>query len=211
MPRPLLRAWRIALALPAVSAAAQDPCLAFEDVAERIACYAAADAPAQSGSETTEERGWLVGEETDPITDETSVVLRRRAETPHRDAAGALVLPSLTITCYRGREVVLSLEASEILAEGGGSEPVGTRVTYRIGSDPPVERDWSSSPPGYRDAYLDRHEGSGILARALADGDPGEALFRYRVVPGAGTRTVRFGLDGLAELLPRVERSCGPR
>ena len=47
--------------------------------------------------------------------------------------------------------------------------------------------------------------------RALADGDPGEALFRYRVVPGAGTRTVRFGLDGLAELLPRVERSCGPR
>ena len=84
-------------------------------------------------------------------------------------------------------------------------------MTYRIGSDPPVERDWSSSPPGYGDAYLDRHEGSGILARALADGDPGEALFRYRVVPGAGTRTVRFGLDGLAELLPRVERSCGPR
>ena len=155
MPRPLLRAWRIALALPAVSAAAQDPCLAFEDVAERIACYAAADASAQSGRESTEERGWLVGEETDPITDETSIVLRRRARPAQPDDH---LLPRT----------------------GGRAEPGGLR-----------------DPGGRR--------------RVRAGRDPGEALFRYRVVPGAGTRTVRFGLDGLAELLPRVERSCGPR
>lgn len=209
MPRPLLRAWRLVLALPAVTAAAQDPCLAFEDVAERIACYAAADSAAGSG--TGETPGWLVGEETDPITDETSVVLRRRAEGPHGDAADSLALPSLTITCYRGREVLLSLETSETLAEGDGSGPARTRVTYRIGSDPPVERDWASSPPAYRDAYLDRHEGSLLLARALADGDPGAVLFRYGVVPEGGTRTVRFDLEGLAELLPRLERACGSR
>ena len=207
MPRPLLRAWRLALALPAVTAAAQDPCLAFEDVAERIACYAAADSAAGSG--TGETPGWLVGEETDPITDETSVVLRRRAEGPYRDAAGSLAPPSLTITCYRGREVLLSLETSETLAEGDGAAPVGTRVTHRIGSDPPVERDWASSPPAYRDAYLDRHAGSLLLARALADGDPGAVLFRYRTVPDGGIRTVRFDLEGLAELLPRLERACG--
>lgn len=209
MPRPLLRAWRLALALPPVSALAQDPCLAFEDVAERIACYAAADAPARGGDQADKTPGWLVGEETDPITDETSVVLRRRAEAPHRDAAGSLVLPSLTITCYRGREVLVSLEASETLANGDGAEPAGIRVTYRIGPDPPVERDWASSAPGYRDAYLDRHDGSLLLARALAHGDPGEALFLYRVVRDGWTRTVRFGLEGLAALLPRVERSCG--
>ena len=209
MPRPLLRAWRLALALPAATAAAQDPCLAFEDVAERIACYAAADSAA--GSESGETPGWLVGEETDPITDETSVVLRRRAEGPSRDAADSLALPSLTITCYRGREVLLSLETSEALAEGDGAGPAGTRVTYRIGPDPPVERDWASSPPAYRDAYLDRHEGSLPLARALADGDPGAVLFRYRTVPDGGIRTVRFDLEGLAELLPRLERACGSR
>ena len=211
MPRPLLRAWRLALAVPAATAAAQDPCLAFEDVAERIACYAAADSAAGSGPGSGETSGWLVGEETDSITDETSVVLRRRAEGPYRDAADSLVLPSLTITCYRGREVLLSLETSETLAEGDGTGPAGTRVTYRIGSDPPVERDWASSPPAYRDAYLDRHEGSLLLARALADGDLGAVLFRYRVVPEGGTRTVRFDLGGLAELLPRLERACGSR
>ena len=207
MPRPLLRAWHLALALPAVTAAAQDPCLAFEDVAERIACYAAADSAAGSG----ETPGWLVGEETDPITDETSVVLRRRAKGPHGDAADSLVLPSLTITCYRGREVLLSLETSETLAEGDGAGPAGTRVTYRIGSDRPVERDWASSAPAYRDAYLDHHEGSLLLARVLADGDPGAVLFRYRTVLDGGIRTVRFDLEGLAELLPRLERACGSR
>ncbi len=209
MPRPLLRAWRLALALPVVTAAAQDPCLAFEDVAERIACYAAADSAA--GSEIGETPGWLVGEETDPITDETSVVLRRRAEGPYRDAADSLALPSLTITCYRGREVLLSLETSETLAEGDGSGPARTRVTYRIGSDRPVERDWASSAPAYRDAYLDRHEGSMLLARVLGDGDPGVVLFRYRTVPDGGIRTVRFDLEGLAGLLPRLERACGSR
>ena len=94
MPRPLLRACR--LSLLAATAAAQDPCLAFEDVAERIACYAAADAEAGSGAGSGETPGWLVGEETDPITDETSVVLRRRAEGPDRDASGSLAPPSLT-------------------------------------------------------------------------------------------------------------------
>jgi len=126
-----------------------------------------------------------------------------------RDAAAALALPSLTITCYRGREVLLSLETSETLAEGDGAEPAGTRVTYRIGSDRPVERDWASSPPAYRDAYLDRHAASLLLARALADGDPGAVLFRYRTVLDGGIRTVRFDLEGLAELLPRLERACG--
>ena len=208
MPRPLLRAWRLALALPAVTAAAQDPCLAFEDVAERIACYAAADSAARGTGETP---GWLVGEETDPITDETSVVLRRRAEGRSRDAADSLAPPSLTITCYRGREVLLSLETSETLAEGDGAGPAGTRVTYRIGSDRPVERDWASSAPAYRDAYLDRHEGSLLLARVLADGDPGAVLFRYRTLPDGGIRTVRFDLEGLAGLLPRLERACGSR
>ena len=211
MPRPLLRAWRLALALPAVAVAAQDPCLAFEDVAQRIACYAAEDASIRSGGGEDETPGWRVGNETDPITDETSVVLRRRAEVPHRDVDGALVLPSLTIICYRGREVLLSLEAFETVAAGDSAEPSETRVTYRIGTDAPLERAWVSSPPRYRDAYLTRHAGSLILARVLAEEDPGDVLFRYRAVPGGETRTVRFGLDGLAALLPRVEEACGTR
>ena len=51
----------------------------------------------------------------------------------------------------------------------------------------------------YRDAYLDRHLGSLLLARVLAEEDPGDALFRYRTVPDGGVRTVRFRLDGLAD------------
>ena len=121
---------------------------------------------------------------------------------PHRDAEGALVLPSLTFTCYRGLDVLLSLEAGEAVAEGEGSEPSEVRVTYRIGSDPPVEGAWSASAPNYRDAYLDLHAGALILARALAEEDPGEALFRYRTA-GGETRTMRFGLERLLELLPR--------
>ena len=210
MPRPLLHAWRIALALPAV-AAAQDPCMALEDIAARIACYAAGDAPGEVGGEFGEGPGWRIGEETDPITDETSVILRRRAEAPHRDTEGALVLPSLTITCYRGLEVLLSLEAFEPVAEGDGSGAAETRITYRIGADPPAGRTWLSSAPDYNDAYLGVRAGALILARALAEEDPGEALFRYRVVPGGGVRTVRFQLEGLAALLPRVERACGAR
>ena len=208
---PLLRAWRVALALPAAAAPAQDPCLAFEDVAERIACYAAEDALIRTSGGEEETPGWRVGTETDPITDETSVVLRRRAEAPHRDVNGALVLPSLTITCYRGREVLLSLEAFEAVAAGDSAEPAEAQVTYRVGADAPIERAWGSSPPRYQDAYLTRHAGSLILARVLAEEDPGDVLFRYRAVPGGETRTVRFGLDGLAALLPRVEETCGTR
>lgn len=199
-----------AAALLALPAAAQDPCLAFGDVAERIACYAAEDAPAADPPGEGEAPGWRAGEQTDPITDETSVVLRRRAEAPHRDEDGALALPSLTVTCYRGLDVLLSLEASEAVAEGAGLEASEVPMTYRIGSDPPVEREWSSSAPDYRDAYLDSHGGALLLARALADEDPGEALFRYPAASGA-MRTVRFRLDGLAALLPRVERACGAR
>ena len=95
------------------------------------------DDPGEVSGKFGEGLGWRVGEEANAITDETSVILRRRAEAPHRDADGALALPSLTITCYR------------------------------IGSDPPAERT-----------------------------DPGEVLFR---------------LEGLAALLPRVERARGAR
>ncbi len=211
MPRSLLRIWRIALALPAAAAAAQDPCLAFEDVTERIACYAAEGALTRSGSGEEETPGWRVGNETDPITDETSVVLRRRAEMPHRDVDGVPAPPSLTITCYRGRDVLLSLEAFEALAAGDSAKPAETLITYRIGADAPVEGAWASSPPRYRDAYLTQHSGSLILARVLAEEDPEHVLFRYRAVPEGGTRTVRFGLDGLAALLPRVEEACGTR
>ena len=52
------------------------------------------------------------------------------------------------------------------------------------------------------------HAGPLTLARALAEENPGEALFRYGPVAGGGTRTVRFGLEGLAELLPRVKAAC---
>ena len=206
MPPRLRFVFAAAVALPA---AAQDPCLTLDDVAARIACYAAEDAPGKAGDHSGDSPGWRVGEETDPVTDETSVILRRRADAPHRDADGALVLPSLTITCYRGQEVLLSLEAFERVAEGDGLGAAETRLTYRIGSDPPAERTWSSSAPDYSDAYLDVRAGALILARALAEEDPGEALFRYRVVPGSEVRTVRFQLDGLGALLPRVERACG--
>ena len=199
-----------AVALLAVPASAEDRCLALDDVAERIVCYAAEDASGSAEVREPELATWRIGEENDPITDETSVVLRRHAEAPHRDEDGILVLPSLTLTCYRGLEVLLSLEARETLAEGTGSEPSEIRVTYRIGTDPPTERAWSSSAPDYRDAYLDRHEGALILAGALAEEDPGEALFRYRTAGGA-TRTVKFGLEALATLLPRLQQACGAR
>ena len=150
------------------------------------------------GDEFGDSPGWRVGDETDPITDETSVILWRRAEGPHLDAEAALVLPGLAITCYRALEVLLSLEAYEPVAEGDGSGGTETCVTYRIGSDPSAERTWASSAPDYSDAYLGVRGGALILARALAEEGPGEVVFRYRVVPGAEVRTVRFGLEGLA-------------
>ena len=173
MPSLLLLAWPLALTLPAATAVAQDPCLAFEDIGERIACYAAEDAPARALGSGEDMPGWRAGEDTDPITDEASVVLRRRAQAPHRDADGALVLPSLTITCYRGQEVLLSLEAFETVAKGDGTDVAETRITYRIGTDTPVERSWLSSAPDYQDAYLDQHLGSLFLAHVLAEEDPG--------------------------------------
>ncbi len=117
------------------------------------------------------------------------------------------MLPSLTITCYRELEVLLSLEAFERVADGDGSGAAETRLTYRIGADPPAERTWASSAPDYSDAYLGVRAGALILARVLAEEDPGEALFRYRVVPGGSVRTVRIRLEGLAALLPQVERA----
>lgn len=65
------------------------------------------------------------------------MIVRRRAEAPHRDAKGALLLPSLTVTCYRGQEILLSLEADEAMADGEGSGPAEIHVIYQIGSDPP--------------------------------------------------------------------------
>lgn len=189
--------------LAAVLAAAQepDPCLQVADPAARVDCYAArAEAP--------ERPGWRIGEATDPITDRTSVVLTRRAAEPVEGPEGTPLLPALTLVCYRGSGILLSLEAGEPLAARADGAPAEIRLTARIGTDPPTERTWTCSAPGYRGAWLDVHAGALILARALAEEDPGQALFRYRTAAGQ-TRTARFGLDGLARLLPRVEKACG--
>ena len=91
-------ALRSRLAAAALLATAQDPCLALGEVVERTACYAAEDAPAGDSGEELEAPGWRVGEEMDPITDEKSVIVRRRAEAPHRDGRGALALRSAAAT-----------------------------------------------------------------------------------------------------------------
>ena len=57
------------------------------------------DAPGKAPAGEPESPGWLVGQETDPITDDTSVIVRQRVEPTHRDANGVLLLvPSLTVT-----------------------------------------------------------------------------------------------------------------
>ena len=198
-----MRAATATALLAAAIAAAQepDPCLQVPDPAERVDCYTArAAAPRRPA--------WRIGEETDPITDRTSVVLTRSAAEAVEGPEGTPVLPALTLVCYRGSGILLSLEAGEPLAAREDGAPVEIRLTTRIGPGPPAERTWTCSGPGYRGAWLDVHAGALILARALAEEDPGQALFRYHTLAGQ-TRTARFGLDGLARLLPRVEQACG--
>ena len=198
-----MRAFAIlALAAP-LAAQDPDPCARIEDPAERVECYVREQ---QSGPVPA----WRVGEQTDPITDRDSVVLRRLAEEAFEGPGGEPLRPALTLVCYHGREVLLSLEAGEPLAERADGGPAGIRLTARIGADPPAARTWTASGPDYEAAYLDEPSGALILARALAEEDPGEALFRYEAAAGA-TRTSRFGLEGLAALLPRLERACAPR
>lgn len=199
---------RLALAaLACTLARGQDPgaCAEESDPALRIACYAA-----RLESPGGEERKWRLGAERDPFTDELSVILRRGAEQSVRTADGKLVRPSLTLTCWRGRALLLSIETGETLLLEGGADcsgpPASTLVTYRIGEAAPVERGWMTSAP-CSDVWLDRYDGSALLARALADGDPETALFRW-LVPG-GQRIARFPLDGLRDLLPHVESACG--
>ena len=198
---------RQALAMPALAAAlaaqAPDPCAGIEDAAERVECYV-------RQQQAPPEQRWRIGESTDPITDRDSVVLRRLAEEAFEGPEGEPLRPALTLVCYHGRETLLSLEAGEPLAGRADGTPAGVRLTARIGADPPAARTWTASAPDYAAAYLDEPSGALILARALAEEDPGEALFRYGAASGA-TRTARFGLQGLAALLPRLERACAPR
>ncbi len=178
-----------------------DPCRAVPDPLRRIDCYA-------DRSVAEPRPVWRIGEETDPITDRTSVVLRRRANEPFEGPSGRLLRPALTLVCWQGREILLSLEAGEPLAPGGGEGSAEVGLTVRIGTDTPARRAWMASGPDRDAAWLDRHAGALILARALSEEDSGEALFRYRTATGV-TRTARFGLEGLDDLLPRLERACG--
>ena len=148
---------------------------------------------------------------TNPITDETSVVLRRRADLPHRDAYGALSLPSLATTWYGGREVLLSLEAFEAAAEGYGTDPGETQIVDGVGNNAPVDWAWHSSATDDRNASLDRHLSSLLMARVQAVQGPMDALFRYLAVPDGVTRTARFVLKESADLLPRLGRACRSR
>ncbi len=192
----------LALAAP-LAAQDPDPCAGIADPEQRVECYVREQ---RSGPAP----GWRIGEQTDPITDRDSVVLRTLAGEGFEGPGGEPLRPALTLVCYHGREVLLSLEAGEPLAERSDGGPAGIRVTARIGADPPSARTWTASGPEYSGAYLDAPSGALILARALAEEDPGEALFRYAAAEGA-TRTARFGLEGLAALLPRLERACAPR
>ena len=199
----------LAFALCAMAGAQQaDPCAAEEDPLRRVECHAARLQERAAGSGG----GWHLGEETDPITDEPSAVLRTRAEEPVRNAAGNLAWPSLTLTCWRGREFLAALDAGEGLALPAGQEcgdaDAGPLVTYRLGSDTPVRRPWSTTGPACEDAWLDSFAGALILARALAEEDPGRVLFRWGTA-GGGERTASFRLDGLAALLGRLETACG--
>ena len=182
-----------------------DPCAGESDPARRVECHAAL-----LGSAGEEGRKWRLGVDLDQFTDELSVILRRGAEQPVRTADGELALPSLTLTCWRGRDLLLSVETGGDIQPAGGGEcaaqPAPAEVTYRIGGDPPVRSSWLTSPP-CQDVWLDRHGGSLFLARALAEGDPAPLLFRWDA-PG-GPRIARFELDGLHDLLPHVERACG--
>ena len=198
-----------ALALCAAAAAQHpDPCSGEADPLRRVECHAARLEARAAGSGG----GWHLGEETDPITDEPSAVLRTRSEEPVRDAGGASAWPVLTLTCWRGREFLAALDAGEELALPPGQEcgdpGSGPLVTYRLGSDTPVRRPWSTTGPACEDAWLDRFDGALILARALAEEDPGRVLFRYGAA-GGGERTASFRLDGLAALLKRLEAACG--
>ncbi len=186
---------------PLLAGQSRDPCRGLPDAQARTDCL-------EDREEASGPTAWGLGEETDPITDRRSVVLRRLADAPFRGPAGRALQPALTLVCYQGREVLLSLEAGEPLATAGGDGPHEIHLTVRIGTDPPAGRTWAASGPDRAAAWLDRHAGALILARALAAADPGEALFRYRTAAGL-TRTARFGLDGLAALLPRLERACG--
>ena len=75
----------------------------------------------------------------------------------------------------------------------------GGQVLQRRQSPDAPEEGWEAAPVGQLQQPL-----------ALADEDPGEALFRYGSADGA-ERTARFGLEGLAALLPRLEKACAPR
>ncbi len=122
--------------VPTLSGQEPDPCRAVPDPLRRIDCYA-------DRSVAEPRPVWRLGEETDPITDRTSVVLRRRANEP----SGRLLRPALTLVCWQGREILLSLEAGEPLAPGGGEGPAEVGLTVRIGTDTPARRAWMASGP----------------------------------------------------------------
>lgn len=211
----MLSRWPLAviLALAGALAAGQprpDPCAGETDALRRVECHARL----LDRRDTATRGGWQWGEETDPITDAPSAVLRRPAERPVQTEAGSLVLPHLQLTCWQGREVLLHLDLREELQMLPGADcgetRAGTEVTYRIGSDPPVRRTWAAVGTTCDTASLDRHDGAMITARALAEGDPGTVLVRYSA-RGARQRTIRFRLDGLQALLPRVLQACESR
>ena len=201
-PLPILPAAAILVGLAGYgacpTAAGADPCAAISDPLAELDCR----------DRELERSGWRAGEETDPITDARSVVLRTLAEAPPRVGDGLPPpVPTLTVTCYRGREFLVSIEAGEALAEGNADAPAEAPLTLRIGDGPPQRRVWRSTAPDYSDAYIARYDGALLLARALAAEGDGWLLARYRTASG-DTRTPRFALEGLGRLLPRAEDAC---
>lgn len=186
------------VALLAISTAhASEECASISNDQRRLACYDAEYRPTAERKTVSE---WVVSEQTSPIDDSKTVVLRTSAMEPVAGRFRRDSRPSLILRCHENTTVMyMSFDAHHMAdIQGYG------RVTLRIDQQNAVTRDMLASTDSKALGLWNGGRSIPVI-RSLFDAD----VLTVRATPFSESPiTVQFPISGLEEAITPLREAC---
>ncbi|WP_417862413.1 type VI secretion system-associated protein TagO [Vreelandella venusta] len=179
------------------TAHASEDCADISNDQRRLACY---DAEYRPAAERQTVSKWSVNEQTSPIDDSKTVVLRTETLEPVAGRFGRSSRPSLILRCHENTTVMYMSFDEHHMADIQGYG----RVTMRVDQQDAVTRDMLASTD---------HKALGLWSggrsipaiRSLLDAD----VLTVRVTPYSESPiTVQFPIGGLEEAIVPLREAC---
>lgn len=179
------------------TAQASEECADISNDQRRLACYDAEYRPATEHKAVSE---WIVNEQTSPIDDSKTVVLRTESMEPVMGRFGRNSRPSLILRCHENTTVMYLSFDEHHMADSQGYG----RVTMRVDQQDAVRRDMLASTD-HKALGLWNGGRSIPVIRTLLDAD----VLTVRVTPYSESPiTVQFPVGGLEEAIVPLREAC---